>query len=245
MRHRSRNSSLAAPRPPARPPRPRAADEGRRTVAAVTLLGRPGQAGAQVGDDGHGRAPGAARTPTCAGQRQQQGGGGGARRPREVVRPAGSPEAERRVHRRGARLVEIRRVRGGQDQVLHGCLSGTHGEGTPPRLHAQRRRVLVVRGHRTGPHTAAAAEDARDGGALQPPVGKVGPPRRDPCAHGPILGTAAPAPATGPAPGMRRPTAESLTGRLPGRPLPGGRRPDPIQALPADLTAPPVHCGGF
>ncbi len=153
---------LVARRPPADHLGHRAvrrADQRGGAVTAVALLGRARQAAAQVRDDGQ---RGAAATGSRT-QRLQQGAHRRARRPREVVGPAGAPQPQRGVHRRGARLVEIPGVRRGEEQVLHRGRPRAHGQRPPAGLDAQRGGVLVVGGHSPGTPAPATAQDAGDG----------------------------------------------------------------------------------
>ncbi len=187
-RHRSRNSSLAARarrgsatapsgahtqarRRRRRCPVPRRTPPGRcagprpRPWSCGHHRGRPTSEATEP-------APGAAwRSPKA-----QRAGG-------EVVRPAGPRQAQRGVHRRRARLVEVARVRCRQEEVLHRGRAGSDPDGEAPRLHAQRRRVLVVGRHGPGPAAATTAQQRADGRALEPPIGQVAAPRRNACRH--------------------------------------------------------------
>ena len=123
----------------------------------------------------------------CATQSQPQRPRGRPGRPGEVIGAAPAPQPQRRMHRGGARLVQVRRVGRRQEQVLHRGRPRAHGQRPPAGLDAQRGGVLVVGGHGPGAPAPAAAQDARDGRPLEPPIGQVGPPRNNPGAHGPII----------------------------------------------------------
>ena len=92
------------------------------------------------------------------------------------------------MHRRRARLVQVRRVRRGEEEVLHGAGARAHGQRPPAGLDAQRGGVLVVGGHGPGAPAAAAAQHAGDGRTLEAPdrAGRS-PSETMPAAHGPII----------------------------------------------------------
>ncbi len=177
------------------------AEEAGGAVTAVALLGRAGETGTKVRDDGKG----AAATRSAAEGPEQRGH----RRPgraRQVVGPALPPQPECCVHSGGAGLIEIRGVGCRQEHVVDGGgrgptrwrrrvrrrprrgsrlspIPGCGAQGPPPGLHGERRRVLVVGGDRSRPPTAAAAQHPGDGRPLEPPCGQVRAPRHDAAAH--------------------------------------------------------------
>ncbi len=183
-RQRSRNSSLAAPRPTSSATAPSGAhSRRRRPVAAVALLGRAGQAGPEIRHDRQRRATcgGDRRRPVPARPRRSAT----SRRSHRRRRPVRGPMPRAPVVR--ARLVEIRRVGRGREEVLYRSGAGADGQGTPARFDAERGGVLVVRGHGPGPPATPTAEDARDGAPLKAPVGHVGPPGCNAAGHGLII----------------------------------------------------------
>ena len=196
--------------------------DGGGAVPARHLVGRGGQAVAQVGQDDQGRSR------ARGGQGGAQGTGPGPERTAEVEGGHPGRLAQGGVDGGGVGLVQVGRGGGGEpDGVGSGCGDGPQGQAG--RLHPHGGGVLVVGGHRSGPLAAAGPEHLGHGRALQAPIGDVpgdaddashlfgGPfgsggrwPRRPPTGPGVRGGSGGPR--TGPATGGVRAGAEGDAG---------------------------------
>ena len=140
------------------------AEEGRRGIAAVSLIAPAGQPGAHVGQDRQRRAARIERGAKRAHPR--------ADRAQHVEGRCAGLEVERRVDRGGIGLVEVGGIRrrevdgGGSD-------AGRPAQGGASRLHGHRRRVLVIAGHAPRARARGGAERLADGLPIEPVVRNV------------------------------------------------------------------------
>ena len=140
--------------------------DGGGTVPAGHLVGRGGEAVAQVGQDDQGGSR--------AGGRQGGAQGPGPRPQRTAEVEGGHPGrlAQGGVDGGGVGLVQVGRGGGGEPDGV-GSGGGDGPEGQAGRLHPHGGGVLVVRGHRAGPPASARPEQLGHRRALQAPVGDV------------------------------------------------------------------------
>ena len=150
--------------------------EGHGPVPRVSLVGPPGEAGAQLRDDGQGGVLPASQL------RGHEGGHARAGRAHQVVGAGAAVQPQGGVDRGGVGLVLVGGLGGGEVELLHrGGPAG--GERPTAGLDPEGGGVLVVGGDRPGPPPGRGPQRLADVLALQAPEREVHAPGPDSRCH--------------------------------------------------------------